>query len=58
MIREGGAMGVFFGKKNCLAKGDKKIVCSANCKKIKSLFTKLAQKWGYMEKKHLLVPFS
>ena len=50
MIRGGGG-GLLFCEKNCLAKSDEKIVCSANCKKIKRLFTNLAEKWGYMGKK-------
>ena len=47
MIREERGYGAFWGKKDCSAKSDEKIVCSANCKKIKSLFTKLAEKWSY-----------
>ena len=53
MIRGGDVMfwGVFLEKKGCSAKSDEKIVCSANCEKIKSLFTKLAENWGYIGKK-------
>ena len=46
---------MFLETKYCLAKCDEKIVCSANCKKIKSLLTKLAEKWGCMGVRNLLV---
>ena len=38
MIRRGWAMEFFF-KKKIIQQKDNKIVCSANCKKIKSLVT-------------------
>ena len=34
----------FLKKKNCLAKSDEKIVCSADCKKYKGLSTKTGRK--------------
>ena len=58
MIRGGGGLWVFlfFFLKIVQQRVMKKIVCSANCKKKKGLFTKLEEKWGYMGEKHLLVP--
>ena len=46
---------VLFLKRYCLAESDEKIVYSANCEK-QSLFTKLAEKWGYIGEQNLLVP--
>ena len=56
MIREvGGTICLFEKKKYCSAKSDENIICSTNCKKdckkIKTLFTKLPEKWGYIGEK-------
>ena len=54
MIHVGGAMG-FFGKKDCSAKSDEKIVCLAKCKN-KKFVHKTGSKMGLYGGKKLLVP--
>ena len=48
--------GLWFFLKKDLAKSDEKIVCLENCKKRKSLFTKVAEKMGLYGEKMCLLP--